>query len=58
MLQAGKGIACTAIEAMKNPEIIEKAKAEHRERLDGEVYFSLIPEKHMPPKKADFVSIK
>lgn len=44
MLQAGKVIACTAIEAMENPAIIEQAKAEWQERLDGNKYESLIPE--------------
>lgn len=53
MLQAGKVIACTAIELMENPAIIEKAKAELRERLDGESYISLIPENHRPPRNAD-----
>ncbi|MCR8634330.1 hypothetical protein [Paenibacillus radicis (ex Xue et al. 2023)] len=43
LLLAGKVMASSAIEAMLNPEIIEKAKAEHKERLEGEVYQSLIP---------------
>ncbi|MCH7321640.1 M20 family metallopeptidase [Solibacillus sp. MA9] len=38
MLHAGKIIASTAIQIMENPEIIEKAKAEWKERLDGEQY--------------------
>lgn len=44
MLQAGKVIAATAIQAMENPEIIEQAKAELQERLDGKTYASLIPD--------------
>ncbi|GHI01202.1 M20 family metallopeptidase [Neobacillus kokaensis] len=51
MLQAGKVIACTAIEAMQNQDIIEKAKAEWKERLDGEAYVSLIPKDVVPPRK-------
>ncbi|MEH7390288.1 M20 family metallopeptidase [Bacillus sp. JJ1503] len=52
MLQAGKVIACTAIDAIQNPEIIEKAKSEWKERLEGESYVSLIPENMVPPRKA------
>lgn len=44
MLYAGKVIAATAIQAMENPSIIEQAKAELQERLDGKTYESLIPE--------------
>ncbi|MCR8844317.1 M20 family metallopeptidase [Paenibacillus sp. SC116] len=51
MLQAGKVIACTAIDAMLNLDIIEQARSEWRERLDGDVYTSLIPEHVMPPVK-------
>ncbi|NHN31727.1 M20 family metallopeptidase [Paenibacillus agricola] len=43
MLEAGKVIACTAIEAMENPDILAKAKAELEKRLQGEAYASLIP---------------
>ncbi|WP_428910453.1 M20 family metallopeptidase [Niallia sp. Krafla_26] len=50
MLQAGKVMACTAIEAMENQEIIEKARAEWQERLEGETYISLIPEDVNPPQ--------
>ncbi|WP_394234806.1 M20 family metallopeptidase [Niallia oryzisoli] len=51
MLQAGKVIACTAIEVMENPEILDQAKKEHQKRLEGEAYFSLIPEGQEPPRK-------
>lgn len=50
MLQAAKIMACTAIELIDNPSIIEEAKKELRERLDGESYVSLIPEGVKPPK--------
>lgn len=40
MLQAGKVIAATALEVMQNLEVIEKAKAELIDRLDGEAYVS------------------
>ncbi|ALC89029.1 amidohydrolase [Bacillus sp. FJAT-18017] len=51
MLQAGKVIAATAIEVMENSDILKRAKAEHQERLDGETYFSLIPEHQVPPRR-------
>ena len=51
MLQAAKVIACTAVDAMENPVIIERATAEWKERLDGEAYLSLIPEDKTPPRQ-------
>ncbi|WP_248930623.1 M20 family metallopeptidase [Paenibacillus hamazuiensis] len=48
MLLAGKVLASSAIEAMLNPSIIEQAKAEHKERLGGEAYQSMIPPEAMP----------
>jgi len=50
MLQAAKIMACTAIELLGNPILIEEAKKEWQERLDGETYESLIPEGTMSPK--------
>lgn len=44
MLHAGKVIASTAIQLMENPTLIEQAKAELQERLNGKTYDSLIPE--------------
>lgn len=51
MLEAGKVIACTAIEAMENPSILTIAKAELSERLLGMAYRSLIPQHLKPPEK-------
>ncbi|WP_026576952.1 M20 family metallopeptidase [Bacillus sp. UNC438CL73TsuS30] len=51
MLQAGKVIACTAIEALQNQDILEKAKLEWKARLEGEPYISLIPEDVVFPRK-------
>ncbi|PJN90456.1 hypothetical protein [Bacillus sp. mrc49] len=48
-LLAGKTMASTAISALLNPEIIEKAKMELKERLNGEVYEALIPKELEPP---------
>lgn len=50
LLLAGKVIAISAIEVMQNSEIIEKAKGELKERLNGEVYTSVIPEGAKPNK--------
>ncbi|MEZ7171709.1 M20 family metallopeptidase [Sporosarcina sp. OR05] len=44
MLQAAKVIASTALQVMENPTIIEQAKAELVDRLDGKSYYSLIPD--------------
>lgn len=46
MLYAAEIMARTAIHCMEHPEVIEKAKEELKNRLNGERYFSLIPEKH------------
>ncbi|MFP3125895.1 M20 family metallopeptidase [Ectobacillus funiculus] len=48
MLLAGKVIAASAIEVMQNPELIQKAKDEHKEQLEGKVYKSLIPAETKP----------
>src|SRR5206468_535518 len=48
MLLAGKVIAASAIEVMQNPELIQKAKDEHKEQLAGEEYKSLIPADRKP----------
>ncbi|GLC88385.1 M20 family metallopeptidase [Lysinibacillus piscis] len=48
-LLAGKAIACTAISALENPTLIEEAKAELQQRLDGETYEALIPKDLVPP---------
>lgn len=43
MLHAGKVMAATAWEVMQNPQVISEAKAELKERLNGEVYRCPIP---------------
>nr|WP_275984180.1 amidohydrolase [Paenibacillus hamazuiensis] len=48
LLLAGKVMAASAIEMMQNPELIEKAKAEHKQQLEGEVYVSLLPAEAKP----------
>ncbi|MFS0868487.1 M20 family metallopeptidase [Paenibacillus xylanilyticus] len=49
MLLAGKAMACTAIAALLDPVLIEMAKAELAERLEGESYVSPFPDEVMPP---------
>ncbi|MCZ8512521.1 M20 family metallopeptidase [Paenibacillus filicis] len=44
MLHAGKVMAATAAKAMQNPQLIEQAKAELKERLGGAPYVNPIPE--------------
>lgn len=48
MLLAGKVLAGTAFEVMKNPELLEKSKQELQERLGDNVYTSPIPAEVMP----------
>jgi len=48
MLTAGKVLAMTALDALMNPSIIETAKNELKEKLDGEIYVSPIPNDVMP----------
>ena len=42
MLHAGKVIAATAIDLLEHPDLLEKAKAEHRDRV-GAGYVCPIP---------------
>ncbi|HWP50979.1 MAG TPA: M20 family metallopeptidase [Clostridia bacterium] len=55
MLYAGKVIAATAIKLIEQPTLIERAKAEHKKRLNCESYHCAIPKNVKPraiaPKK-------
>ncbi|MED1950271.1 M20 family metallopeptidase [Brevibacillus centrosporus] len=51
MLHAGKVMASTAIDMLNNPEMIEKAKAELKDRLGNSAYVNPIPEGVMPSVK-------
>ncbi|MCQ2010508.1 M20 family metallopeptidase [Sporolactobacillus sp. STSJ-5] len=42
-LYAGEAMACTALKALEDPELLAEAKREFKERLDGETYECLIP---------------
>lgn len=48
MLTAGKTIALTALDLLQNPEILEKAKAEHHKNIGGKPYVSTIPAEVIP----------
>ncbi|PJN91623.1 M20 family metallopeptidase [Bacillus sp. mrc49] len=51
MLHAGKVIAATAVEVLQNPELIDQAKSELKERLQGTAYVSPIPHDVRPSVK-------
>lgn len=48
MLTAAKVMACTGADLLKNPELIEKAKKDWLEELDGEVYPNPLPPEAKP----------
>ncbi|MGG5342659.1 aminobenzoyl-glutamate utilization protein B [Enterococcus sp. AZ020] len=48
LLAAGKTIATTAYDLLTNPELVEKAKAEHQVTVGGQKYQSAIPADVMP----------
>ncbi|WP_454687361.1 amidohydrolase [Agrobacterium leguminum] len=50
MLQAGKVMAASAVQAMLDPAMIAAAKAEHHEQLNGESYVPLIPADATPQR--------
>lgn len=51
MLHAGKVMAATAVDMLKNPELIEKAKVELKQRVGENGYVCPIPEGVMPSVK-------
>jgi aminobenzoyl-glutamate utilization protein B len=50
MLYAGKAVAGTIIRLFENPELIDKAKAEHKEKI-GDGYICGIPADIQPELK-------
>ncbi|MFM1654291.1 M20 family metallopeptidase [Brevibacillus sp. B_LB10_24] len=50
MLYAGKIMACAAVEALQDPDLLAKAKSELLEQLDGETYDCLVPSDVRPPR--------
>jgi aminobenzoyl-glutamate utilization protein B len=48
-LYAGEAMACTALKALEDPELLAEATREFKERLDGETYECLIPPEVTPP---------
>lgn len=49
MIHAARVLSATALRAVENPKILEKAKAEWRRRTGGRPYVSPLPEHVQPP---------
>lgn len=50
LLTAGKAIALTAYDLLNHPELIEQAREEHLQTLNGKTYVCAIPSEIMPEK--------
>nr|WP_290443411.1 M20 family metallopeptidase [Sporolactobacillus kofuensis] len=48
-LFAGAAMACTALKAVEEPELLAEATREFKKRLEGETYECLIPKEITPP---------
>jgi aminobenzoyl-glutamate utilization protein B len=51
MLHAARALAATALDAIHNPDLLEKAKAELAEKTDGKPYVCPIPADVVPPSQ-------
>jgi aminobenzoyl-glutamate utilization protein B len=51
MLHAARALAATALDAIHNPDLLERAKAELRERTGGRPYACPIPPEVVPPSQ-------
>jgi aminobenzoyl-glutamate utilization protein B len=51
MLHAAKALAATALDVIHDPSVLEKAKAELREKTDGKPYVCPIPADVVPPSQ-------
>lgn len=49
MVHVAKVMAGTAVDAIRNPDLIARAKADHRERTGGKPYVSPLPPDVQPP---------
>ncbi|MCD6431514.1 amidohydrolase [Candidatus Bathyarchaeota archaeon] len=49
LIFAAKVMASTVIDLSTNPDILNKAKEEHKQRINGKKYKSPIPPEHKPP---------
>jgi aminobenzoyl-glutamate utilization protein B len=49
MEHAAKVMAATAAELFRRPDLIERAKADHRDRLAGQPFVNPIPDDVEPP---------
>jgi aminobenzoyl-glutamate utilization protein B len=52
LIFASKVLASSVIDLLTRPELLEKAKEEHRKRLAGRMYRSPLPPGHKPPLDA------
>jgi aminobenzoyl-glutamate utilization protein B len=51
MLHAAKALAATALDVVHDPSILERAKAELREKTGGKPYVCPIPADVVPPSQ-------
>ena len=51
MLTAAKILAISALDFMKNPDLVEKAKIEHEKAHKDKLYKSPLPDGLKPPHK-------
>lgn len=58
MSVAAKVLACSAVDLLQDPNIIEDAKKELEERLGGRVYRPLIPDSVLPSVKINSVAME
>jgi aminobenzoyl-glutamate utilization protein B len=49
MVLAARTLAATAFDLFQSPRILEAAKAEHRRRIAGQAYHSLLGPDQKPP---------
>jgi aminobenzoyl-glutamate utilization protein B len=52
MVHVAKVMAATAVEALSNRSLIDRAKADYRVRTDGNPYVCPLPEDVKPPIKS------
>jgi aminobenzoyl-glutamate utilization protein B len=52
LIFASKVLASSVVDLLTRPELLERAKEEHRRRLAGRVYRSPLPPGHKPPLDA------
>jgi aminobenzoyl-glutamate utilization protein B len=51
IVYAAKTLAATAVDLLEDPKLVEAAKADWKQQMNGKKYFSFIPEGQKPPEK-------